>query len=187
VNTKAEPHPHLDLPVQDIFIHERFFPATLHNDLAMVRLSQAVPWEQLPQVRPICLPVPHRDWTGRRCKVSGWGSETDELKGQRRARLQEVELPVVEAAACSKALVRAGQLGSQFRLHPGWLCAGGERGRDACHGDGGGPLVCRGKGGRAVLAGLVSWGIGCGQRGLPGVYTNIVSYVNWINETKELL
>ena len=51
VNTKAEPYPHLDLPVQDIFIHERFFPATLHNDLAMVRLSQAVPWAQLPQVK----------------------------------------------------------------------------------------------------------------------------------------
>ena len=85
VNTKAEPYPHLDLPVQDIFIHERFFPATLHNDLAMVRLSQAVPWAQLPQVkcvvpgckflytaqqvRPVCLPAPHRDWTSHRCKV----------------------------------------------------------------------------------------------------------------------
>ena len=62
---------------------------------------------------------------------------------------------------------------------------GGEEGKDACSGDGGGPLVCPGPDGRMELVGLVSWGVGCGERGLPGVYTNIAQYTNWILDTIE--
>ena len=41
-----------------------------------------------------------------------------------------------------------------------------------------GPLVCGGK-----LAGVVSWGIGCG--GYPWVNTDIVTHIQWIMETME--
>ena len=54
----------------------------------------------------------------------------------------------------------------------GFLCAGGEEGKDACKGDGGGPLVCS-VGGVWHLAGIVSWGIGCGERDIPGVYVKV--------------
>ena len=48
-------------------------------------------------------------------------------------------------------------------------------------GDSGGPLSCKHN---EVwhLVGITSWGEGCGQRERPGVYTNVVEYVDWILE-----
>ncbi|XP_049757069.1 kallikrein-12 isoform X2 [Elephas maximus indicus] len=84
-------------------------------------------------------------------------------------RLQCLNLSIVSDAAC-----RAAYPG---RITDNMVCAGGIPGEDACQGDSGGPLVCGG-----VLQGLVSWGSvrPCGKKGIPGVYTKICKYVDWI-------
>jgi secreted trypsin-like serine protease len=52
---------------------------------------------------------------------------------------------------------------------------------DTCQGDSGGPLFYRDeRTNHSVLVGITSWGIGCGQRGFPGVYTRVSAVSQWI-------
>ena len=59
---------------------------------------------------------------------------------------------------------------------------------DTCQGDSGGPLVCLEESSSAiVLHGVTSFGIGCAQPRFPGVYARVTSYVEWINETTQIV
>lgn len=61
------------------------------------------------------------------------------------------------------------------------ICAGeiARGGKDTCQGDSGGPLVGR-KDGSYVLLGVTSFGYGCGEKYIPGVYTKVEAYTDWI-------
>ena len=50
-------------------------------------------------------------------------------------------------------------------------------------GDGGSPMVCQDPlTNYFVQAGIVSWGIGCGEQNIPGVYADVAKASAWINE-----
>ena len=57
-----------------------------------------------------------------------------------------------------------------------------EGGKDACQGDSGGPLVTKATGvdDGYSLIGMVSWGIGCAEPGLYGVYSEFSQYLAWV-------
>jgi secreted trypsin-like serine protease len=58
--------------------------------------------------------------------------------------------------------------------------------KDSCSGDSGGPMT-RTQGRERVLVGLVSWGVGCGIKGRPGLYANVTepAIQNWIERAKD--
>ncbi|XP_068200538.1 uncharacterized protein [Palaemon carinicauda] len=181
VSGQHEFYPHVEISVAFLVIHPEFYAGNLQNDIAVIRLQSYVDFNAYPHISPICLPDPqaYSYFVGKRCYSTGWGKDAFGDQGQFQTILKEVELPVVEHRQCEAAL-RQTRLGYQFSLHQGMLCAGGEQGKDTCQGDGGGPLVCQGPDGSLQLAGLVSWGIGCGQYGVPGVYVNVGHYTQWI-------
>ncbi|XP_060031104.1 kallikrein-12 isoform X2 [Erinaceus europaeus] len=138
-----------------------------NHDLRLLKL--AIPIIPTRSVRPLALPrscVP----AGTECHISGWGT-TNRPWSPYPDLLQCLNLSIVPTASCQAVY--------PGRITDNMLCAGGKAGADACQGDSGGPLVCGG-----VLQGLVSWGSvdPCGQPGIPGVYTKVCKYTDWIQK-----
>jgi len=129
-------------------------------------------------VSPICLPFGEartKDYVGQKLWVAGFGLTA--AFGQSSNRLQELRVPVVNNDQCA-AVFRS----QRAVIGPLQMCAGAERGKDSCSGDSGGPLMGLARFGPPYrLLGVVSFGVTrCGTANVPGVYTRVSEYVNWI-------
>lgn len=90
----------------------------------------------------------------------------------------QVDAPVNNNNKCSA--IYKGYLDVNERF---FICAGyGKDGcqADACHGDSGGPLVQFDAEGRPVQLGVVSFGLECGAKGVPGVYVKVAPFLSWL-------
>ncbi|XP_026316903.1 uncharacterized protein LOC113228002 isoform X3 [Hyposmocoma kahamanoa] len=181
VNHDVEFYPYIERDVVSVHVHPLYYAGTLDNDIAILKLDHPVDWTKYPHISPACLPDKYTDYAGQRCWTTGWGKDAFGDYGKYQNILKEVDVPVLAHGQCQQQL-RQTRLGYNYELNPGFLCAGGEEGKDACKGDGGGPLVCE-RGGTWQLVGVVSWGIGCGQAGVPGVYVKVAHYLDWISQT----
>jgi len=180
---------HDEYLVKSIIKHPQFDPKRLSNDIAILRLTQRINLNN-PYVNTACLPSCDNQFdyqfsngTGVRCWVAGWGK--NEFDGSFQFIQHKVDVPIVDDYKCNSALKRAlnrkgAGVGDRFQLDASEVCAGTETGKDACTGDGGSPLVCQAESGRWTVVGLVAWGIGCATD-IPGVYTKISHFKNWIN------
>lgn len=141
---------------------------TNRGDLALIRL-------QVSLTEPgIALPGGSNSMplTGDSTIVAGWGRTTED--GDVSADLLEVPLSVVSHADCLPFYPQSLDTRANF-------CAGGgfAGGRDSCQGDSGGPLFLI-RDDVYVQAGVVSYGEGCARPGIPGVYTRLSTYADWI-------
>uniref|UniRef100_A0A452FFC8 Transmembrane serine protease 13 n=1 Tax=Capra hircus TaxID=9925 RepID=A0A452FFC8_CAPHI len=163
--------------VAQIIINSNYSDDQDDYDIALMRLSK--PLTLSAHVHPACLPM-HGQTFGLNeiCWITGFGKtkETDERTSP---FLREVQVNLIDFKKCNDYLVY------DSYLTPRMMCAGDLRGgRDSCQGDSGGPLVCE-QNGRWYLAGVTSWGTGCGQRNKPGVYTKVTEVLPWIYSKME--
>jgi secreted trypsin-like serine protease len=163
----------IEFPVLRAHIHPRYDKPQdgyLANDVAIWELGEPRLFGSSAQIQPIVMADTALPSDYHMATVIGWG---ETRRRDYSDHLKQVNLPVWQWNDCVK------EHGSGD-IHRGMLCAGGRSHKDACHGDSGGPLIVRSADGRPILIGLVSWGLLCGVKGLPGVYTNVSYYLPWI-------
>ncbi len=161
--------------VEAMILHEQYKRRDEDHDVALLRLSSPlVLGERVQTIRMVTdgeleLTAPGVDAT-----ATGWGSLVE--NGEYATTLQEVTVPLLSMA---DAIGSYGEhLVSEGMLAAGFLKDGG---KDACQGDSGGPLTVRDpSSGEALLAGIVSWGEGCGRAHRPGMYTRVSHYHRWV-------
>uniref|UniRef100_T1J921 Peptidase S1 domain-containing protein n=1 Tax=Strigamia maritima TaxID=126957 RepID=T1J921_STRMM len=166
---------HVAVKAASIQIHPSYNPRNNQNDLALVRLASKVTYSDT--IVPVCLASQGdpTDYTDKTVTVAGWGS-----LGWRQPTtptLFDVDLRVWTNAKCAEGFNKHFHSAGHIVDH--MICAG-DFGKDSCTGDSGGPLMIQ-KGNQWIQLGIVSWGIQCGSTHLPGVYTRVSHFRNWID------
>ncbi|XP_076153147.1 serine protease 27-like [Alosa pseudoharengus] len=164
-----------EYPVHHVLIHPGYRGRNngdWHNDIALVQLKKPVVTSKL--VNPVDLPI-HLDVfnTSSECWVTGWGNVAEDTPLGGKKTLQQLKLPLVDDNTCRKVYPST----TDKQLCAGYM----QGGKDSCQGDSGGPLVCK-SGKKFVQVGVVSFGEGCAQRDYPGVYTRVISYIEFIKD-----
>lgn len=166
--------------IEETFAHPRYQvnDPSMRHDIALLKTKTIV--EINDYVIPVCLPFSdtiremYQEVDQEEFVVTGWGQTDQGTPGIQR----HVTLTGQKKAECDRAFESQG-----IQLSEDQLCIGGEEGQDSCRGDSGGPLT---KEHELVnyLIGVVSFGAyKCGTKGHPGVYTNVTSYLDWIEDT----
>ncbi|EDX07378.1 serine protease snake [Drosophila simulans] len=141
------------------------------NDIAVVELEEEATFSEY--VAPACLPL---DGGNEQLQVAaaGWGATSE--GGHASSHLHKVSLDRFDVSQCSQRLEHKIDVRTQ-------LCAGSRyTSADTCYGDSGGPLFVQHPNYSCLkqVIGITSYGLVCGVRGLPSVYTKVHLYTDWI-------
>ena len=172
----------IDIPVGEIITHPNYKAREVSkpNDIALIRLSRPVTYSK--SISPICLPTKsqflNNRYDGVNMMVAGWGRTENSSQSKIKLKL---EVPVNSEQECSTLYKKHGAI-----LNDGQICAGGQKGKDSCSGDSGGPLMYLERTPPEYnwyLYGIVSFGpIQCGTKDFPGIYTLVPKYMKWITD-----
>lgn len=184
-------HLERDYSVDQIVMHDEFSrydnltsnqlkisASTTNNaDIALIKLKHDIHWNEL--AWPVCFPNKDAgNFSGHDAIVIGWG-KLNEKSEDFSNDLQKVRLTIIDNKVCQNWFRQAGR---EMPIDDRIICAGFKSGgKDACHGDSGGPLLSK-INGQYVVVGVVSTGIGCARPLLPGLYSRVSSYINWIEK-----
>lgn len=165
-------------PVARILPHPDYKCNKKSNDVALLKTARQLRWSN--DLQPACLPNSRTDdFSGTLATVAGWGfTHENREKGSRPNVLQKTEVTVVTNDQCNSWYKSQG---SKIKVISTQMCAGHEvGGRDSCWADSGGPLMVKDDKRHVMVVGVVSTGSGCARPKMPGVYTRISRYTDWI-------
>lgn len=154
--------------VTSLVPHEKYEDDSNDYDIAVFKVNEPFRFNNVTQ--PLKLPEDPRNVTTDWGLVAGWGYfiDDDPVLSE---YLQYVILPKVSREECVK------DYEDQFEIPEHQSCYGfREGGKDSCKGDSGGPLINL----QHFGIGITSWGADCGEPGLPGVYTNLLDFLDWV-------
>ena len=152
------------------------------NDIAIITLDRII---TSPYVKTICVPKRPIDVAQKRDKgyVAGWGLTSNKSKyGSSETKLRYAKLDIYSRRDCREKYSRFIDDRSRFDITDDMVC-GGNTVTDACKGDSGGPLMYNTLWTdlKWQVYGIVSFGPSvCASSGLPGVFTRVDKYYNWI-------
>lgn len=174
----------IDRNITRIVRHPDYINSRKKNDIALIEFEGDVEFNG--DVHPACIRIDPNDVAEDvELTIAGWGTiEAD--RTNRSKVLLKANLNIVPLESCNQTLVKYNQLSNQPSLRGlsnSQMCALNRViHSDACQGDSGGPLFIRHLNGMSTLLGIISFGVSCGTD-LPGVYTRIASYIDWMENT----
>lgn len=156
-------------------MHSKYDSEDQDYDIALLELKTPLKFND--RIQPISIADENdKIPDGINCLVSGWG-DTNQKGLAGNSKLRGVEVPIVNRNKCDNQYDAFGGITQQM------LCAG-RGGKDSCQGDSGGPLACHlpSRSGNLTLVGVVSWGVDCGKPDMPGVYSRLPVFRQWIRK-----
>src|SRR5271154_2117730 len=196
ISADGIPEGSLQRKVARVVVHEQYDTESHANDIALLQLAEPLPNTtislQLTGDKTI-------EGADRSVTVIGWG-RTRWLQQKKDAQgnsvwidgmtqqqvnpsnfqspeLRKASIPLVDVEKCAKMEQGIKGVVVDARV----LCAGlPEGGRDSCQGDSGGPLMSQIDSDHWRQIGVVSVGLHCGEVKLPGVYTRVSAFGDWI-------
>lgn len=171
--------PTVKMSLKKIIMHPNYNTNTFLNDIALYILKTPATFNNY--VQPACLPNPSTasyPTAGSTVWASGWGTLTE--GGNTPYILNNVQLTVYDPTSCRP-------LGTANKNWNSQICAGHVAGgKDTCQGDSGGGLYAYDSNlKKYIVAGVVSYGIGCAKVNYPGIYTRTSYYYDFITSNMQ--
>ncbi|XP_058462398.1 brachyurin-like [Malaya genurostris] len=163
----------------DYNIHEDYFPISMRNDIATLRLPVEVSFSSY--IQPVHLPRwsdgDFADYTGT---IAGWGQYQDPSTGLSDV-LNYITNPVFSNEQCQERFAIPNLIEDQN------VCMSGSDGRSACIGDSGGPVTVQ-DGPNTVQIGVFSFGPAshCLSE-IPIVCARVSHFLDWIQANSDVI
>ncbi|KAL3890614.1 hypothetical protein ACJMK2_002896 [Sinanodonta woodiana] len=171
-----------------MYIHPNY-DSQQNNDISLLYFNPPIVFNDY--MRPICIAsrgtVEEMLNAGHdaECYVSGWGTYHDYINRVTwLGDLQVVRVFLYSKEKCDQIYYNQNQKYPQNTT----VCIDNQNtGASSCHGDSGGPLICRSKYGRFEVLGSLSWGYkSCFVDGFPDMYQLSYAHADWIEQVTGL-